>query len=105
MNKNKELYIFLSLPMRGLSEEEIKEKISKYQHEVLQTMPICELREVHFIDSLIDEEHTPIGYLAESIKMIDKSDMVVFCPDWQYTRGCLIENMVATSYGKQVVYL
>lgn len=59
------------------------------------------------IDTILDlgPNATPLEYLAESIKLIDQADGVVFMKDWDMSRGCVIEYEVAMRYGKFVKIL
>lgn len=87
--------IMLSQPMNGKTNEQIKEerealvkKLEAEGHEVLDTI----------FD--LEEDKSPIYYLAKSIEMIDKADGVIFMKGWYEARGCRIEYDVATNYGK-----
>lgn len=74
--------IFISQPMRGKTEKQIKEeraelvrKLEEEGHEVLQTV---------FED--FDKNASPITYLAKSIEFLDKADAVVFMKGWEEAR-------------------
>ena len=88
--------IMISQPMRGKTEEQIREerealvkKLQEEGHEVLETV---------FED--FDCYASPIAYLARSIEFLDKADAVVFMRGWQDARGCRIEHQIALNYGK-----
>lgn len=90
--------IMISQPMRGKTEEQIREerealikKLQEEGHEVLETV---------FED--FDCYASPIAYLARSIEFLDKADAVVFMKGWQEARGCRIEYTIAVEYGKFV---
>ena len=89
--------IMISQPMAGKTEEQIREErkdlvldLQSLGHEVVDTI----------LD--ISENKSPIYYLAESIKLLDEADAVVFMPGWENARGCVIEHEVAIMYGKYI---
>ena len=93
--------IMISQPMKGRTEKDIKEerealvtKLEAEGHEVLDTV---------FTD--FDCYASPIAYLARSIEYLDKADAVVFMKGWEEARGCRIEHIVATEYGKFIKIL
>lgn len=87
--------IMISQPMRGKTNEQIREeraklvrKLEEQGHEVIDTV----------LD--ISENKSPIYYLSKSIELLDKADGVVFMKGWQEARGCKIEHIIAYEYGK-----
>ena len=87
--------IMISQPMRGKTEEQIREerealvkRLQEEGHEVIDTV----------LD--ISENKSPIYYLSKSIELLDKADGVVFMKGWQEARGCRIDHQVAGDYGK-----
>lgn len=91
--------LFVSIPMKGRTEEEIKASIQKMK----KIAEIYEGEELELIDSYIDEEppekcNRCVWYLAESIKMLAEADVFIGiheCYDWN---GCGVENAVAEKY-------
>lgn len=88
--------IMISQPMRGKTNEQIREervelveKLESQGHEVLETV---------FED--FDCYASPIAYLARSIEFLNKADAVVFMKGWENARGCRIEYQIAKDYGK-----
>ena len=66
--------------------------------------------EIEVIDSLFSDEDVPDGetvgalwFLGESIKAMDKADLVVMAVNWQHARGCQIEHEIAVDYDKRVI--
>ena len=87
--------IMISQPMRGKTNEQIREeraklvrKLEEQGHEVIDTV----------LD--ISENKSPIYYLSKSIELLDKADGVVFMKGWQEARGCKIAHIIAYEYGK-----
>ena len=93
--------IFISQPMNGKTNEEIKNKRDSI---------IDRLREnesVEIIDSFFkDAPHDtkPLWYLGESIKLMSEADIVFFCNGWRTARGCQIEHDCALEYGIDTMY-
>lgn len=86
--------VFISMPMHGKSEEQIREEMEQIKKDF--GFPDSE-----FIDSVIPdhEEKTPLESLAESIKLLDTADAVFFAHGWEDARGCRVERAVAENYG------
>ena len=93
--------LFISQPMRGLSEEEIlkvREEIKIKAEKVIG-------EPVEVIDSFFTEypgevcKSIPMWYLGKSIQLLSQADIVYFGGDWRNARGCKIEHEVAKEYG------
>ena len=92
--------LFVSVPMKGRTEEEIKASIQKMK-KIAETY---EGEELELIDSYI-EDNPPKGnneaifYLGESIKKLAQADVFVgICESYEWS-GCRVENIAAESYG------
>lgn len=95
--------IFISCPMNGLADEQIKRNIAKAK-------TICEianagLGEHQYLDSFTEDktllphgQHILVAYLSASIELLSNSDLVVFVPGWEKARGCRIEHQIAKDY-------
>lgn len=90
--------IFISMPMKGKTNEQIREERKEIEKKLLLIYPNAE-----FIDTLItedlDEKHPGLKYLAKSIELLDQADLVYFAKGFTGARGCIIENDVAAYYG------
>lgn len=92
--------LFVSVPMKGRTEVEIKETMEKMK----KIAEIYEGEELEMIDSYI--EHNPpqnsnqgVWYLGESLKKLSEADVVVGINDsWSWS-GCHIEMQTAGAYG------
>ena len=51
-----------------------------------------------------DTKNIPVAYLAKSIAIMAKCNVVYFCRGWETARGCKIEHEIANSYGLAVIY-
>lgn len=103
MNKIK---IFLSLPMSGRTDEEIRAQIKRMKEGLLKSA-LCEGKKVifehnlncKFADGTLDAAETPnLLYLGEAIKKMAFCDYIALGAGWDKARGCLVEAMVAANY-------
>lgn len=85
--------VFISMPMRGKTEEQIREEMEQVKKDFA-------FSDAEFIDSFIPncEEKTPLECMAESIKLMDTADAVFFAHGWEMARGCRVEYAVAHNY-------
>ena len=92
--------LFVSVPMKGRTEEEIKASIQKMK----KIAEIYEGEELELIDSYI-EDNPPkdskeaIWYLGESLKKLAQADVFIgICESYDWN-GCCIERETADKYG------
>lgn len=92
--------LFVSVPMKGRTEEEIKASIQKMK----KIAEIYEGEELELIDSYI-EDNPPkdskeaVWYLGESLKKLAQADVFIGINDaWDWNE-CYIENDVVSRYG------
>lgn len=93
------LKVFISQPMNGKTNEEIKEERAAIKEAVSRTF---QNEDIEAIDSFIENaphDANPLWYLGESIKLMSTADIVVFSNDWREARGCRAEFYLATMYG------
>lgn len=97
--------IFISQPMRGLTDEEIlnkRQEIRKNAEKVIK-------EPVELIDSFIEDypgeinKHIPVFYLGKSIQFLSQADVAYFGGDWRNARGCKVENEIAKQYGIEII--
>lgn len=102
VNKKK-LKIFISMPMSGKTESELKEIRDKI-------ISACRTRygnNIEIIDSIIDNPaliNKPLACLAEAIKLLADADIAVFDRGWESARGCEIEHACCEKYGIKTAY-
>lgn len=101
--------VFISLPMKGKTDEQIKDKrdllfkVTKMHLEGAVDKDI----ELELIDSFFEgcpHEMKPLGFLGESIKKLADADVAVFADGWEYANGCVIEHECAVRYGIPCLY-
>jgi len=96
--------IFISMPMKSKSTEQVRVEMNKVFEVIKEKLP-----EVDLIDSVTDGADKEIAlkgddvgvwYLGESIKRLAGADIVFFVNNWKEYRGCSIERNVANLYKK-----
>ena len=95
--------IFISQPMKGLSDEQIK----KERQAVIDSIFSKYGKDVEIIDSYF--EGVPVGvkplwFLGKSLELLSTADMVFFVNGWESARGCKIEHTVAEEYGIEIIH-
>ena len=92
--------LFVSVPMKGRTKEEIKASIQKMK----KIAEIYEGEELELIDSYI-EDNPPkdskeaVWYLGESLKKLAQADVFIgICESYDWN-GCCIERETAEKYG------
>ncbi len=93
--------IFVSLPMRGKTREEILTTQGKIADKTFNYFN----ESVVLIESFLNEnpEITPLECLGESIKRMSRADYVIFGEGYENARGCRIEYDCAREYGKKIL--
>ena len=91
--------LFISMPMRGLTNEEIKKKMLENKKLVEEILG----ENLYLIDSVFDANlgrsiNIPVWYLGDSLKKLAQADIVFFADGWKDARGCKIEHEVAVQY-------
>ena len=98
--------LFVSVPMKGRSEEDIKVSIEKMK----KIAEVFEGEELELIDSYV-EENAPvtanpgIWYLGESLKKLSEADIFIGITDADESSiwaGCYIEAVAAKKYGIKI---
>lgn len=92
--------LFVSVPMKGRTEEEIKASIQKMK----KIAEVYEGEELELIDSYIEDnppqnKNQAVWYLGESIKKLSQADVFIgICESYEWN-GCEIERETAAVYG------
>ena len=92
--------LFVSVPMKGRTEQEIRESIDKMK----KIAEIYEGEELELIDSYIEDNppqnsNQAIWYLGESLKKLSEADVFIGIDECYVWNGCEVEYRVATAYG------
>lgn len=94
--------LFISQPMSGKTEEEIKAEREKLIEEATKLIK----EPVEVIDSFLEDvpdDAKPLWYLGESILLMSTADYVYFAENWFDYKGCRIEHDCAQQYGYIIV--
>ena len=92
--------LFVSVPMKGRTEEEIKASIQKMK----KIAEIYESEELELIDSYIEDSppkdsKEAVWYLGESLKKLAQADVFIGIDEAYGWNGCCTERDTAQRYG------
>ena len=97
--------LFISQPMRGLTDEEILKAREEIKNRAEKTIG----EPLELINSFIEDypgennQSIPVWYLGKSIQFLSQADIAYFAGDWINARGCKIEYEIANAYGIKVI--
>lgn len=86
--------LFISQPMRGKTDEEIKKERAKAIEKASELVGV--------IGSFFEKAPAgakPLWFLGKSLELLADADVAYFAPGWKDARGCIIEHNCAISYG------
>lgn len=92
--------VFISQPMRGLAEREIK--LNRLR--AIENIKSLYGNDVEIIDSYFDNNEKPLFKLGKSIELLSKADIIYLCKGWNKARGCKIEYMCASGYDIKIIF-
>lgn len=99
--------IFLSLPMSGRTDKEIRNQIDEMERMIIES-GLFEGEEIEFVHNLdndvdpngcLDLKHEPLLYLGEAIRKMAFCDAIALGKGWKTARGCNTEYNTALRYG------
>lgn len=95
--------IFISQPMRGKTDDEIKQERQRIVDACVNEYG----EDIEIIDSFF--EGCPYGaqpawFLGKSIELLSSANAVYFADGWENARGCRIEHQVAANYGIRIIH-
>ena len=92
--------LFISLPMAGKSEEEIRNKMAEYKENAEYLIgEELELIDTFIVDGPDENIKDPaIWCLGKSITLMAEADVVYFGRGWRSARGCIVEYETAYRY-------
>lgn len=96
------LKVFISVPMNGRTDIEIRYDISKAMDEINK---ITNINGIIYVDNYImgATETNPLKLFAKAIDKMAEADAVYFCPGWHKARGCKMEYILANAYDKKIL--
>lgn len=89
--------LFISQPMRGKTDEEIKTERVKAIEAASELMG----EPMEVIDSFFEKAPVnakPLWFLGKSLELLADADVAYFAPGWKDARGCKIEHACAVEY-------
>ena len=95
--------VFISQPMNGRSNEEIKAEREYIAEQVAKNY---KQEPVQVIDSFIEDaphDAKPLWFLGKSLELLSTADVAVFAKGWRSARGCMIEHECAVAYGIETI--
>lgn len=98
------LKVFISQPMRGLSEKEILATREKAMDHVRRAMPDEDVCEIPSYTPAFKDVN-PVVSLGHSVELMGEANLIVFCDGWHRNPGCRIEYEIAKAYGLQYILL
>lgn len=92
--------LFVSVPMKGRTEEKIKASIQKMK----TIAEAYEGEELELIDSYVEDDppknnHPSVWYLGKSLEKLSEADIFIGIDTDYEWKGCFIESLVADKYG------
>lgn len=98
--------LFVSVPMKGRTEEEIKASIQKMK----KIAEVYEGEELELIDSYVEDNapwkaNPPVWYLGKSLEKLSEADIFIGIDDYYNWSGCYIERITAHRYGIKSYYV
>lgn len=91
------LQVFISQPMNGKTDEEIKEERSRIVLKLRKTL----IEPFQVIDSYFESaphDAKPLWFLGKSLELLSTADLAYFAKGWENARGCIIEHACTESY-------
>ena len=102
---NTEYRVFLSLPFRGKTDEEIFKHMSIMKAKFITKHP--EFENVAFVDNFIKDlddidekyKHKYIAFLSKAIEKLATCDAIYIGIGADAANGCIVEDYIAAHYG------
>ena len=86
--------LFISLPMRGKTEDEIFARMGKLYEPFFKDYELIR----QYLTEPPQNPSNNLYFLAHSIELMGEADLVLFAKDWSTAVGCRIERMICALY-------
>ena len=104
--------VFISQPMNGLSDEEIRSVRDKAIEEIKEIYHFFDknnqLEIVSTLDQrpheLLPKNASRLWWIGRAIQMLEDVDIIYMCEGWKNARGCRVERCVAMEYEISIQY-
>lgn len=104
---SKPIKVFISQPMSGLMDEEIRRTRQQCTEDAIDILKKrfgddvkVDIIETYFPD---EEEKHPLKYLGRDLDLLADADYIYFADSWQSSKGCKVEYIAATTYGIEII--
>lgn len=106
--------VFISLPMRGLTLDQVKYNYEQAKMEISNMSlkgkdgAIVDTDDLYFFDN-IQEDLNPetarsLDYLSNDVRMLGDADLVYFVSGWEKSRGCNIEYQICKDWDIPMIF-
>ena len=92
---------FISQPMNGKTNEEIKQEREQIVSAIKEQEPDAEILDSFFEGAPHDAK--PLWFLGKSLEILSQADVLYCAKGWKDARGCKIEHDCAIAYGITVI--
>lgn len=102
MKGEKTMKVFISQPMNGRTDEEIKAE----RKTITDAIKAEYGEDTEIIDSFFEgapHDAKPVWFLGKSLEKLSTADAAFFADGWQNKKGCYIEHKVCELYGIEIV--
>ena len=90
--------VFISQPMRGKTDAEIKQEREKAILSAVREYG----SDVEILDSFFKFDGSAAKFLVKSLELLSTADVALFLPGWKEARGCRIEHIFCEEYGIEI---
>jgi hypothetical protein len=102
--------VFISQPMRGKSEEEIKAERAAAVAAVEAKFgrggaTVIDSYRPEWEEEFKESSEKRVFFLGKSISLLSEADVAVFCKGWADASGCRMEEAIAREYDIERLYL
>ena len=98
--------LFISCPMKGRTEENIKKSIER-MHKIAEIIFDQELEVIptYIEDNPPENNNRAVWYLGKSIELLAQADFFIGVEWCDFYKGCKVERSVANEYGIRSTYV
>ena len=99
--------IFISQPMKGLSNQEIEDT----RDSIIAGLKNEYGDDVDILDTFFKDPEKigltkiskPVEFFAKSVEYLSKADKAYFAEGWENTRGCSLEHLICENYNIEII--
>lgn len=98
--------VFISQPMVGLTNDELKKYRSKVLDMIQRRYPTEKIRFITnpLIAKLPHDDNSIVWYLGKSLECIASANLVFFSKDWESDYICSLEHAICRYYNIPIIY-